>query len=102
LRVNDSLDAAFPCRVKINSRNVAMNINGDRLLSEADKAAPVSKVFHADVLNGSTEGSKRRVDRLGVGRVRFYKKVQILGGAGLRVERYGIASDDKVFNAVGV
>src|SRR5208337_3930657 len=102
LRVDDSLEAAFPCRVKINSRNVATNINGDRLPSEGDKAAPVSKVFHADIFNGSTEGGKRGIDRLGVGWVCFYKQVQILRGAGLGVERYGIASDDKVFNAVGV
>ena len=79
-----------------------MNINGDGLASEADKAASVGKVLNAEIFNGGAEGGERGIDCFGVGRVRFYKQVQILGGAGLRVEGYGLASDDKVFNAVGV
>ena len=73
-----------------------MNINRKRIASEADEAAAVAKVFHTDIFNGSAKGGERRVHRLGVGRVRFYEYVQILGGAGLGVKRDGIAPNDKV------
>ena len=79
-----------------------MNINRKRIASEADEAAGVGKVFDTDIFNGSAKGGERRVHRLGVGRIRFYEYVQILGGAGLGVKRDGITTDDKVLNAVGV
>src|SRR5271165_5898972 len=44
LRVEDAFNPPFPCGVKFNSLDARKNIDRDRLLSEADKVAPIGKV----------------------------------------------------------
>jgi hypothetical protein len=73
-RVNDASNAPFPCRVKIDARNIGQNINRARVVSEAKKAAAVGKILPADILERCAKPGKRRICRLRVGRVAFMNR----------------------------
>src|SRR5947209_3458116 len=100
LRVNDAFDPSFPCSIEIDSGNIGKKIDRLWFPAKAEKAGAVSKFVDADVLEGCSKLRQRGISGSGVGEVRFYKHVNVLGRAGLRVKRYGVPADDQVLNAM--
>ncbi|MGA2433643.1 MAG: hypothetical protein ABSG25_00005, partial [Bryobacteraceae bacterium] len=54
-RVDDSLYAPFPGRVKIDPVNTGENIDRGRLASEPDKLTRIGEVVHAYIRDRSAE-----------------------------------------------
>ncbi|HEY0786500.1 MAG TPA: hypothetical protein VGD62_11555, partial [Acidobacteriaceae bacterium] len=75
-------------------------ISKPRGSSPKRKRCFVSEVLGADALKRRAKGGKSLVDGLRVCRLCLDQEVEVSGKTGLRVNGYGVGSNDQVLNAV--
>jgi hypothetical protein len=100
--VENVLNPARPCGVKLNARNCREDVDADRLAAHAEERAGFLKVGGGQTLQRRAEFSQGRENRPCVFRIGLHQDVEVFGGAGLRMDRYGIGANDKVLSAVRV
>ena len=89
-------NALFPCVIKINTVDLRQDIHGNRLAAHSEKFAALPEIFGSEPFRWRAEFRQSLIDCLRVVGVGLNQKVNIFGGARLRVERYGVAPHDKV------
>jgi hypothetical protein len=77
-RVNHGFNPSFPCRVKIDARDVGKNIKAARITSKTKETAARCEVFRANALERCAELSERGIRRLRVSGVCLYEKVDVM------------------------
>jgi hypothetical protein len=66
------------------------------------KRSTLGEVHWSQPFKRGTALCQSRMDRFRVPSLGFNHKVDVFGGAWLRVKRYGVPPDNQVLNAVGV
>src|SRR5674476_62881 len=65
-RIDDALNALFPCAVKINAVDLRQDIHGNRLPAHAEKLAALCEIFARESFHWRAEFRQSRIDCLGV------------------------------------
>jgi hypothetical protein len=88
--------------IEIHAGNFGKNIEAFRVASKPKEVVAVGEVGGQNSLERRAELGKGRIDCRGVGSVRLYEKVKVFREPGLRVINNREASDNQIFNAMGV
>ena len=69
---------------------------------QSGKTVAVGEILRANALELGTKLGKGGLRRARIGGVRSYEEIDVLRKAGLRMQDDGAASDNEVFNAMGM
>jgi hypothetical protein len=96
--VDDDFNAPLPGAVKIDADNLRQNVHHERRSAHAKKLFVLDEIGGCQSFKRCAEFREGGIDRSAVFGIRFNQQVNILGGARLRVKRYGIPANNQIFN----
>lgn len=91
-----------PRIVKAHSVDRGQDVHRYWRMTKPDRFRRVREISDRNPFKGCAKGNQSIPDGLRVLRIRSDENIEVFGRAGLRVQRYRVASDDQVLNAVGV